>query len=910
MLMKMKKTLILSVLAMAMAMTTSAQVVKKDAWGMKIQEKVFVQMDGTMNSPAKEPPTAQELLACPQGTVFGGEWKEDSGVWSGISTADEGRKDMSTSFYQHFSDCYYKFHGVRFLGLFNYFDEESYNWIYCQERGGINEDGDMTKPIKVKVAFYNDNGEGGHPGDLVYSKVFDLIGEKTGVVMGNSRDGYCNVYSFNVDLGEDLKMEHGFMQINAIDENDETIGCFLSLLTASSSPGFALVRGDNRDGSAPFWMSQLSCCYCLDGDGSFSSDHALKFTRILSPATSDASKFGKVQVELMNIGGETVDNAELQLWQDGKLLGTEKVNANIESLGSYKYTFSSRIDCSEPGIHDIVIKNVTPNSDMIAADTITTEVVKGDGVTYLPSGAEEAYAWYISRVTIGDIDNESEMTCYSDFTDMKTDIRPGEELTLEVEGNSDGLFLGAWVDWNGNCLFEESEVVKFNDDKIAKVKIPDGIDVKPGDKRLRIVFAYGGDKPEGYYYYGETEDYTLVVKNNEGTPALGLDTDMVYEQTEGDKKTATLELENKGAGTLSADVDYCYILPNAPTVNYSMNKVSVPEDVKLNVVRKTTAKAAKDPSKADDTQYVLRYDNSQYDIVGVGNYDDAVFANYFPGQMLSSLKGMTISSVDVYVANPPKESSIVIYGEKDQNHNGDVVAEQVFEAQPNSWNHVVLDKPVTIGETDLWIGYKLNGMDHSGFSIGVDNGKGVLGYGDRIYIGGNVWWSMGDLGIDYNYCIRANVIGERTPAIDWLTLDTKHLDMEEAKAGKLNLNIDASKLDYALYEAKIEIKTNDELRSVISIPVYVVNGKATGIIAKEFTGGATVKVSGGNIEISSDKDIKNVQVFDLSGKLVKAMNVGGKNLNTIVDGLNDKLYILKMNYADGSCSSVKVPVIK
>ena len=113
--------------------------------------------------------------------------------------------------------------------------------------------------------------------------MFDLIGERTNVKLGDNRSGYSFVYAFDVDLGEEIKLEHGFMQINAIDEHDETIDCYLALFTASSSTGYGLVKMDMRDGNEPSWMGQLPICFCFKGDGSFISDKALKFNRLLSP---------------------------------------------------------------------------------------------------------------------------------------------------------------------------------------------------------------------------------------------------------------------------------------------------------------------------------------------------------------------------------------------------------------------------------------------------------------------------------------------------------------------------------------------------------------------------------------------------------------------------------------------------
>ncbi|MBD5310786.1 MAG: hypothetical protein HDS13_01285 [Bacteroides sp.] len=38
-------------------------------------------------------------------------------------------------------------------------------------------------------------------------------------------------------------------------------------------------------------------------------------------------------------------------------------------------------------------------------------------------------------------------------------------------------------------------------------------------------------------------------------------------------------------------------------------------------------------------------------------------------------------------------------------------------------------------------------------------------------IGGDTWWSLMELGIDHNFCIRGNVSGDCTAALKWLTLD-------------------------------------------------------------------------------------------------------------------------------------------
>ena len=112
---------------MTCAMTASAQTVQ-DIGGSINKGNTLLPSDAFNRAPAKV--TAEQLLGCSEGTVFGGEYQEYDGVITGTASSDEGRKDASTSLYQHFSGCYYKFNAVRFIGLFNYYSPDN-GWIYC-----------------------------------------------------------------------------------------------------------------------------------------------------------------------------------------------------------------------------------------------------------------------------------------------------------------------------------------------------------------------------------------------------------------------------------------------------------------------------------------------------------------------------------------------------------------------------------------------------------------------------------------------------------------------------------------------------------------------------------------------------------------------------------------------------------
>lgn len=351
------------------------------------------------------------------------------------------------------------------------------------------------------------------------------------------------------------------------------------------------------------------------------------------------------------------------------------------------------------------------------------------------------------------------------------------------------------------------------------------------------------------------------------------------------------------------------MLPNAPTSNYAA-KVAPKAEFKGQLkAARIKAVAQKAPESDPATQYVLKYDSDVYDCIGIGNAANATFASLYPGAMLSSLKGMTVSSVDVYVGDVPESASIVIYGQKKQSECGDLITEQAFTPKAQSWNHVVLSQPVEIGTTDLWIGVRMENIVATGYYIGVDEGPAVIGFGDLVNIGGNTWWSMADLGLDYNYCIRANVTGNRTPAISWLSTDKKSMEVAAGSEGKLNVSFTPQGLEEGIYEAYLEVSTNDPFNSFIRIPVYMVNGELTAIgsVKQE---GLGITLNGGNVTIKGGKTITALKVSDLTGRCLMTSKPGAEEATVDLSRFAKGVYVITATYADGKSVSVKVPALK
>lgn len=139
------------------------------------------------------------------------------------------------------------------------------------------------------------------------------------------------------------------------------------------------------------------------------------------------------------------------------------------------------------------------------------------------SSASTSYE-YISNVTIGDINNTSTQTTYSDYTSSVADVNIGHASSLSVTigtGYSSDQVL-AWVDWNKDGDFSDSgEDVYISDLSgvsgtntfTTTITPPSGAVLGTTTMRIRLHdSSYGPmSDPCGESDYGEVEDYSLNV---------------------------------------------------------------------------------------------------------------------------------------------------------------------------------------------------------------------------------------------------------------------------------------------------------------------------------------------------------------------------------------------------------------
>jgi hypothetical protein len=152
-----------------------------------------------------------------------------------------------------------------------------------------------------------------------------------------------------------------------------------------------------------------------------------------------------------------------------------------------------------------------------------------------PSKSNAPWELWIAKVQLNTLNNESDKfkdynsLGYSDFTNLSATLTKGQSYPLTItvglswSGVLNNAYYRAWIDWNGDNTFQNSELVAASSSTnpfIGYVRVPDNVAV--GGKRMRIAMKLGGyPTPCENFAGGEVEDYTLTVA--EPTQTTGYD---------------------------------------------------------------------------------------------------------------------------------------------------------------------------------------------------------------------------------------------------------------------------------------------------------------------------------------------------------------------------------------------------
>jgi hypothetical protein len=341
------------------------------------------------------------------------------------------------------------------------------------------------------------------------------------------------------------------------------------------------------------------------------------------------------------------------LWNIGTLMPNESLTALVEHE-----KFDIPVVLPE-FIHEVkvgsnqIIDNVAAND--IAKQRFVLDTTSA--INYCRSKGTAPWELWISRVQFETINNASDKfkdfntLGYSNYTNLSTTITRGMTSVLTVTpglswtGHLPNVYCRAWIDYNGNKIFEASELVFQNSNVTpftGAIRVPNALATTT---RLRVALKWGSyPEPCETFDRGEVEDYTINFQT--GTALVG--TQSILELD------ARAELENAQLIWVSnqSDVDYFEIYK--ADAQGILKKIGVQNSISQGVFQDNL-----------QTYYFKNASNTE----GVYLYQIKAI-KYNGSSQLSAIKSLTINdfnSVKVFPNPVMNELSIVLknYEDKD-----------------------------------------------------------------------------------------------------------------------------------------------------------------------------------------------------------------------------------------------------
>ncbi|NLF42892.1 MAG: hypothetical protein GX587_09370, partial [Bacteroidales bacterium] len=307
---------------------------------------------------------------------------------------------------------------------------------------------------------------------------------------------------------------------------------------------------------------------------------------------------------------------------------------------------------------------------------------------------------------------------------------------------------------------------------------------------------------------------TVIIDFYSTTPTISiLPESLTQTLNSGEQATQEISIANTGTGSLYYQTVIQYIdkkiKDNKPTVKGPRNTIS---KMKLGQANKKMKTSQPEPSKDG---IVIHYDgNNNGNAVGPTAGGIFYGATRFASDITAPYIGYEFESVDVFILNQPLSLKLIIWDEGTTTNPGQVIYEQTVEADANSWNTIVLDNPIVLSGSDLWVGFECNN-EADLYSLGVDGGPAHPDGGwlsqDAI-----TWEKFTDYGLDANWNTRIKI---KYAGINWLSIDPAEGVVGEESSIDASVSFNADGMVGGIYTANIVFNSNDYLGNQVIVPV-------------------------------------------------------------------------------------------
>ncbi len=199
---------------------------------------------------------------------------------------------------------------------------------------------------------------------------------------------------------------------------------------------------------------------------------------------------------------------------------------SLENPASWSWTFEGGTPATS------TVQNPTVTYNAVGTFNVTLVVTNAQGsdtetkIDYITvslkpycasSGSEQGYE-YIAGVAVGDLNNASGPSPYSDFTSLFAFVTQGDTVNVSLTPGfpygADYEYWKIWIDYNDDHDFEDAgeEVFSGYSDSIltGNFTVPMGTII--GNTRMRVSMSYDDwPSPCDWFYFGEVEDYTANI---------------------------------------------------------------------------------------------------------------------------------------------------------------------------------------------------------------------------------------------------------------------------------------------------------------------------------------------------------------------------------------------------------------
>ncbi len=371
----------------------------------------------------------------------------------------------------------------------------------AQEWSNMYDNG-INNTIATAMATANTVSTNSHLGinfNLVYSGLVDYIEQGSGT-----------------DLGALRMKDDGLL--DEVHEIRKNVGADMVAFFTNTSGGVAyLINNRNGQPDTPFSITGIA------------SAKSLTFPHELSHNMG----LGHYKYQKVQPGNTVWSNWEENTWSGGWrwLSSDDNMYCDIMTYTSGEY--------HDDGIYTQRVPYVS-DPDHVYMDGQAGDIEEGNGrltlremkhvianysneIIYCDAMAMIYGPLYINHVSIGEIENSSVDSGFSNFTPISGNLLPQQThtLTVDVTGVATNKQLLVWVDWNEDgefdVLTEQEYASEIGDVDQFVTTITAPLGVMPGDKRMRIrlhdLENGSNDTPCGKSGIGEVEDYTLNLES-------------------------------------------------------------------------------------------------------------------------------------------------------------------------------------------------------------------------------------------------------------------------------------------------------------------------------------------------------------------------------------------------------------